>query len=149
MRKSFVADIFCRVCLTAALTLLMAGCATTAPPAVRAPVYSPATSQQAVASGARALADFRHEHFTAVAHHRAANYAVAREGLAVALAALHPSGQAPGAPEYAPHTISLETALVAMDRIIAAERGNDREGAAIGWEMLDQSAKALVAVLAR
>jgi hypothetical protein len=149
MRKSFVADILCRTCLTAGLALLMAGCATTAPPAVRAPGYSPATSPQAVASGARAMADFRHEHFTAAAQHRAANYAGAREELAGALMVLRPSVQAPGAPEYAPHAINLETALAAMDRIIAAERRSNREDAAIGWEMLDQSAKALMTALAR
>lgn len=149
MRKSFVANNLVRIALLTVLALLAAGCATTTPEIVRAPVYSSDTSQQAVYAGVRAMADFRREHFIAVARQRPADYTAPRQQLAQALGGLRPSPLAPGSPAYGQHVICFETALAAMDRIGAAERRNDREDAAIGWEMLDQSAKALVPLLVR
>lgn len=148
MQNSFVSDSL-RLFLTAACLMLMSGCAGTTVPAVKSPAYSSIASQQAVHSGSSAMADFRRVHLVAAKEGRTADYSRARAQLAGALAALRPSRLAPGPPEYEPHALCFETALAAMDRIISAQGKGDREGAAIGWEMLDQSAKSLLLVLDR
>lgn len=133
------------VCLCA--MVLLAGCAAARPQVVQAPVFHDQDCQSALRSGTQALADFSREQVSAVKDGRIPDYAKARGDLARALGMLQPARQNPSKPGYERAAVYLETALAAMDNIIVAQGKGDRDMAAIGWEMLDQSTKSLLLVL--
>ena len=126
---------------------LFVGCAASTSQVVQAPVFYPEDCQVAIRSGTRALADFSREQVTAARDGRMPDYSKARSDLARALVTLQPAKQNPSKPEYERAAVYLETAQDAMDRIIIAQGKRDQDMAAIGWEMLDQSARSLLLVL--
>lgn len=132
------------------LVLAAAGCGARpryAPAPVPVPVFAPEESRVAVRSGARALADLRGERARANLGSRAPDYAKAREELSRSLAALQPAKLSPKKPELERAAVCLETALAAIDEVIAARGADDPRAEEVGWEMFDQSAQALLLVL--
>lgn len=130
------------VCL---VSLLAAGCAGAKPRPASPP---PALSEQAVKSGIRdgvqSLADFRRARIEAESQRRTPDFTPARKALGVSLAVLRPAGGALGPVELEGAVLALETACVAMDRIIAATANKDALSEAVGWEMFDQSVGAIL-----
>ena len=150
MPTVFVADRARCAWVLSGVLLLALGCAGPRPPAAPASMQSAKFAQAAaVQAGAQALADFRREHAQATAAKRRPDYKAARNDLALAMKTLQPGEGAFPVPEFSETAVCLETALDAMDRIIAAERKRDARAEAVGWAMFDQSAKALLLTLER
>lgn len=149
MQEIFAASRRFPACICLCVMALVGGCSATRPQVVPAPVFYNNDCQAAVLSGAQAMADCSREQVVSMMEKRAPDYSKARGDLARALVTLQPAKQNPSKPEYEKAAICFETALAAMDRIIVAQEKEDRDGAAIGWEMLDQSARSLLLVLDR
>jgi hypothetical protein len=124
---------------------IAAGCAgAKSRPVPPPPVLSPHAAQAAILAGVESLADFRRERVVSLSQHRAPAYAPARKALGDALVVLRPSGAVFGSTGFEGAALALETAGVAMDRIIAATSKGDARAEAVGWEMFDQSVGAIL-----
>lgn len=147
MPRSCAKNCFFQILLSSGLMLVLASCAATRPPSISAPAYVDKNCQTAISAGVRALADFRREQVLTARENRLANYTGAREDLARALSSLRPATERPGMPEYERHALCFETALAAMDNIIAAGRNKDPHAEDVGWEMFYQSVSDLLLML--
>lgn len=122
-----------------------AGCAGARPrPVAPPPVLSPQAAQTAILAGVESLAEFRRERVVSRSQRRSPEYAPARKALADALVVLRPPGPVFGSTGFEGAAIALETAGVAMDRIIAATTNGDARAEAVGWEMFDQSVASIL-----
>ncbi|MBT0653065.1 hypothetical protein [Geomobilimonas luticola] len=146
MQEIFAINKLLRRGICLCVMALFVGCAGTSQ-VVQAPVFYEQDCQSAIRSGTRALADFSREQVSAAKDVRIPDYAKARGDLARALVSLQPERQNPSKPVYEQAAVCFETALAAMDRIIVAQGKGDKNGADIGWEMMDQSIKSLLLVL--
>ncbi len=114
----------------------------------------PDTSEQARAAregalfeGVEAMMAFRREQLRASVEKSAPNYAPIRDRLAKAVARLRPAPGGMPAPQLEACLEPLETALAAMDQVIAAGKTGDPLEAAEGWALFDQSAETLFMML--
>lgn len=146
MRNNTVRDRARRLVAVACLALsVAAGCAgAKTRPVPPPPVLSPQAAQTAILAGVESLADFRRIRVEANLQHRSPDYAPARKALGDALVVLRPPGAVFGSTGFEGAALALETAGVAMDRIIAATAKADARAEAVGWEMFDQSVGAIL-----
>lgn len=135
--------------LLAFLAASIAGCAGAKPREAANPAFlSHEAAVDALLVGVDSLAGFRRERVVAESQKRPPDYAPARKALGDALATLRPADTLPS-PGYERAAIALETAQVAMDRIIEATRRGDGRAEEVGWEIFDQSVGDLLLAMPR
>ncbi|HOX07344.1 MAG TPA: hypothetical protein PK280_13150 [Planctomycetota bacterium] len=106
-----------------------------------------AAREQALLDGVAAMTAFQREQVRASVEKSAPNYGPARASLSGAIARLRPAPGKIPAPQLEACIPPLESALAAMDQVIAAGKAGDPVAAGEGWTIFNLSTEALLLVL--
>ncbi len=101
----------------------------------------------ALLDGVSAMMAFRREGLRASVEESAPNYAPARAQLAAAIARLRPAPGKMPAPQLEACIPPMQSALAAMDQVIAAGKAGDPVAAREGWTGFSQSVETLFMLL--